>query len=140
MNLQALQAKIAARVREIPILKDLPIFEEEKGNVIAQIEEEVPRSNFCVVVGTVSFTDKAPDAAICYGDSSIVISVIEDPFLNRETPNRPTFLTAAQEIAKSLKLFDTGDGVLTSPSISEPTDLGSGVVSVTVRLSITTTL
>ncbi len=140
MNLQALQAKIAARVREIPILKDLPIFEEEKGNVIAQIEEEVPRSNFCVVVGTVSFTDKAPDAAICYGDSSIVISVIEDPFLNRETPNRPTFLQAAQEIAKSLKLFDTGDGVLTSPSISEPTDLGSGVVSVTVRLSITTTL
>lgn len=140
MNLQALQAKIAEKVRNIPILKDLPIFEEEKGNIVAKIEEEVPRSNFCVVVGTVSFTDTAPDASICYGNSSVAISVIEDPFLNRETPNRPTFLSAAQEIAKSLKLYDTGDGVLTSPSITEPADLGNGVVAVTVRFSITTTL
>jgi len=140
MNLQNLQTALARRVREIPLLKGLPVFEEEKGNVIAKIEEEIPRSFFCVVVGAVSFADKAPDAAVCYGEATVAVTVFEDPFLNRETPGKPSFLAAAQEIAKSLKLFDTGDGVLTSPSISEPADVGGGVVAATVRFAVTVTL
>ena len=140
MNLQDLQRKIADRVRAIPLLAGLPVFEEELGNVVEKVNEEIPRSCFCVVVGALSFTDAAPDSRLCYGNGRIVVHVFEDPMLNRETAGRPTFLNAAQEIAKALKLFDTGDGVLTSPAISLPNDLGGGVVSVTVSLSIETTL
>ena len=140
MDLQELQTSIARRVREIPCLAGLPIFEEEMGNVIENVEQEIPRSSFCVVVGSLSFTDEAPDSSLCYGESAIVVSIFEDPLLNRESEGRPTYLRAAQEIAKALKLFNVGDGTLTSPTISEPSDLGGGVISCTVRLKLKTTL
>lgn len=140
MELQELQNRIAERIRAIPLFTGLPIFEEEKGNIIENVEQEIPRSNFCVVVGSITFTDEAPDSTLCYGRSSITVSIFEDPFLNRETAGHPTYLQAAQAVAKALKLFDTGDGHLTSPSISEPQDLGGGVISCTVRFDIKTTL
>lgn len=140
MDLQELQNKVAERVRSIDCLASLPIFEEEKGNIIENVESEIPRSNFCIVIGSVGFTDESPDSSLCYGRTTITISIFEDPLLNRETSGRPTYLQAAQAIAKSLKLFDTGDGTLTSPVISEPQDLGGGVISATVRFEIKTTL
>ena len=140
MDLQELQNKIAERIRSIECLAGLPVFEEEEGNIIENVETEIPRSNFCVVIGSFGFTDEAPDSRLCYGRSTITISIFEDPFLNRETSGRPTYLQAAQAIAKSLKHFDTGDGTLTSPVISEPVDLGGGVISATVRFEIKTTL
>lgn len=140
MDLQELKNKIAERVRAIECLASLPIFEEEKGNIIENLEQEIPRSNFCIVVGSLAFSDEAPDSSLCYGRATVTVSIFVDPFLNRETAGRPTYLQAAQAIAKSLKLFDTGDGTLTSPTISEPVDLGGGVISCTVRLEIKTTL
>ena len=140
MDLQELQNKIAERIRSIECLASLPIFEEEKGNIIENVESEIPRTSFCVVIGSLAFTDEAPNSSLCYGRTTVTVTVFEDPFLNRETAGRPTYLQAAQAIAKSLKLFDTGDGTLTSPTISEPVDLGGGVISCTVRLEIKTTL
>lgn len=140
MDLQELQNRVAERIRSIECLASLPIFEEEKGNIIENVESEIPRTSFCVVIGSLAFTDEAPDSSLCYGRTTVTVTVFEDPFLNRETAGRPTYLQAAQAIAKSLKLFDTGDGTLTSPTISEPQDLGGGVISCTVRLEIETTL
>lgn len=140
MDLQELQNRVAERIRSIECLASLPIFEEEKGNIIENVESEIPRTSFCVVIGSLAFTDEAPDSSLCYGRTTVTVTVFEDPFLNRETAGRPTYLQAAQAIAKSLKLFDTGDGTLTSPTISEPVDLGGGVISCTVRLEIKTTL
>lgn len=140
MDLQEAQTRIARRVREIPILAGLPVFEEELGNVIENVQQEVARTSFCVVIGSLGFADEAPDARTCYGESSVTVTVFEDPMLNRETKGRPTYLQTAQAIAKELKLFDTGDGRLTSPTISDPQDLGDGVISCTVRLKFKTTL
>lgn len=140
MDLQELQNRVAERIRSIECLASLPIFEEEKGNIIENVESEIPRTSFCVVIGSLAFTDEAPDSSLCYGRTTVTVTVFEDPFLNRETAGRPTYLQAAQAIAKSLKLFDTSDGTLTSPTISEPQDLGGGVISCTVRLEIKTTL
>lgn len=140
MDLQELQNRVAERIRSIECLASLPIFEEEKGNIIENVESEIPRTSFCVVIGSLAFTDEAPDSSLCYGRTTVTVTVFEDPFLNRETAGRPTYLQAAQAIAKSLKLFNTGDGTLTSPTISEPQDLGGGVISCTVRLEIKTTL
>ena len=44
-------------------------------------------------------------------------------------PNCLTYLRAAQAIAKAMKLFDTGDGLLVTKSIAPPKDLGDGVVA-----------
>ena len=140
MDLQLAQEKIAERVRSIPCLSGMPVFAEELGNIIEKVQQEIAQTNFCVVVGSLAFSDEAPDSTLCYGTASISVAVFEDPFLNRENPSRPTYLKAVQEIAKSLKLFDTGDGILTSPSISEPADLGGGVISCTVKLTTKTTL
>lgn len=140
MNLQTLQSVVAERVRAIPLLAGLPVFEEEKGNVVRAVEEEIARSCFCVVVGGVSFADEAPDSRLCHGTTHVTVSVFEDPLLNRDVNGRPTYLMAAQEVARTLKLFDTGEGVLTSPTVSPPADLGGGVISCTVTLTAKTTL
>ena len=140
MNLQTAQERIAARVREIPALAGLPVFEEQKGNIVENVQQGIAETSFCVVVGAMSFTDEAPDASICHGTATVAVSVFEDPFVNRQTEGRPTFMAAAQEVAKALKLFDTGEGLLTSPKIADATDLGNGVVSVTVTLTTKTTL
>lgn len=140
MELQELQRRISERVRAIPLLASLPVFEEDRGNVIENVQQEIARTSFCVVVGALSFTDEAPDASLCYGQATVAVTVFEDPLLNRANAGRPTFLMAAQAVARTLKLFDTGDGVLTSPVLSRPLDLGDGVVSCTVKLTTKTTL
>ena len=139
MDLQAFQEKVAKRIREIPALGGLPVREEQIGNIVETLQSDVLKSRFCVVVGTATFDDEAPDSSVCYGATKVVVSVFEDPELNRRTPGRPTFLSAAQEIAKALKLFRPdvpGAGELTSPRIGEARDLGDGIVSVTVTLSM----
>lgn len=139
MNLQAFQEAVASRVRAIPLLVAAPVREEQLGNVVETLRADLDKACFCVVVGSVSFDDEAPDARACYGTAKVVVSVFEDPELNRTTPGRPTFLAAAQEIAKALKLFRPdveGAGALTSPKIGEANDIGDGVVAVTVTLTM----
>ena len=124
MDLQELQTSVAAKIRSLEILRGLPVVEEELGNVIENVQTEVDRTCFCVVVGS----------------ASVKIHIFENPTLNRKIKTRPTYLKVAQELTKELKLFNTGDGLLTSPTIGEPQDLGDGVVSVIVTFTTKTTL
>ena len=143
MDLQKFQEAVAAKIREIPILAGLPVREEQLGNIIETLQDDVLKDRFCVVVGTASFEDEAPDASACYGTTKAVISVFEDTEMNRRGTGRPTFLSAAQAVAKALKLWRPdvpGAGALTSPRIGEASDLGDGIVSVTITLSMKTEL
>ena len=143
MNLQSFQSALAEKIRSIPLLAGLAVREEELGNIIETVEQDILKDKFCVVIGTATYTDEAPDAFACYGTSRVTISIFEDPELNRVKSNRPTFLNAAQEIAKALKLFRPdipGAGSLTSPAISSPRDLGDGVISVDVTFETRLTL
>ena len=139
MDLQKLQESVAERIRGIPLLAGLPVREEQLGNIISTVQDDVEKDRFCVVVCTATFDDEAPDASSCYGTTRIVVTVFEDPELNRARRDGLTFLSAAQAIAKSLKLFRPdvpGAGHLTSPRIEEARDLGDGVISVNVTLSM----
>ena len=112
---------------------------EQVGNIVETLKADIDKTCFCVVVGTFSFDDEAPDARACYGTARVSVSVYEDPEMNRATPGRPTFLSAAQEIAKALKLFRPdveGAGALTSPKIGEAVAVDDGVVAVTVTLTM----
>ena len=139
MNLQAFQEAVAARVRAIPLLAAVPVREEQLGNVLETLQDDIEKKCFCVVIGAISFDDEAPDAKTCYGTAKVSVSVFEDPEMNRSTPGRPTFLAAAQEVAKALRLFRPpveGAGALTSPKIGEANAVGDGVVAVTVTLTM----
>lgn len=139
MNLQAFQEAVAARVRAIPLLAAVPVREEQVGNIVETLKADIDKTCLCVVVGTFSFDDEAPDASVCYGTARVSVSVYEDPEMNRASPGRPTFLSAAQEIAKALKLFRPdveGAGALTSPKIGEAVAVDDGVVAVTVTLTM----
>ena len=139
MDLQKLQESVAARIREIPLLAGLPVREEQLGNIVETLRDDLCKTRFCVVAGAPSFKDEAPDSSTCYGTATLAVSVFEDPELNRRVKGRPTFLMAAQAVAKALKLYRPdvpGAGHLTSPAIGEPNDLGAGVVSVTVTLTM----
>lgn len=140
MDLQKLQTAVAGAVRQLPVLAGLPVFEEDKGNIVGNVQLEIAKTRFCVVVGSARFQDKAPDSSLCFGTVSVVVTVFEDPVVNRSKHNRPTYLQAAQAIAKALKLFDTGDGILVTKSISPPTDLGDGSVACDVTCEVDTTL
>lgn len=140
MNLQELQEKIADGVKNIPLLAGLPVCREDLGNVIENVQTEVAKTNFCVVVGAVGFNDKAPDSKLCFGSTSAVVTVFEYPLLNRKVKGRPTYLMVAQAIAKEMKLFNTGDGLLVTKTIGKPNDLGGGVISCDVTFDIDTTL
>lgn len=139
MDLQKLQESVAARIRGIPLLAGLPVREEQLGDIVATTQNDLSKTRFCVVVGTATFSDESPDSSVCYGETRIAVSVFEDPEMNRARHGRPTFLEAAQAIAKALKLFRPdvpGAGHLTSPRIGDAQDLGDGVVSVLVTLAM----
>ena len=140
MDLELLQTEVARRVKEIPLLAGLPVFEESLGDITENVQNAVSQKSFCVVCGAASFNDETPDSRLCHGLASIVITVFECPELNRKITGRPTFTKASQEIAKELKLFNTGDGLLVTKSIGKPSDLGDGCVSQDVNFEIKTTL
>ena len=140
MDLELLQTEVARRVKEIPLLAGLPVFEESLGDITENVQNAISQKSFCVVCGAASFNDETPDSRLCHGLASIVITVCECPELNRKITGRPTFTKTSQEIAKELKLFNTGDGLLVTKSISKPSDLGDGCVSQDVNFEIKTTL
>ena len=140
MDLQRTVDAIVKGVSALPALAGLPVVAEDKGDVVKNVQAEIAKTSFCVVVGAAEFRDEAPDARACYGTAKVVVTVFEKPVVNRSTPGRPTFMSAAQSIARGMKLFDTGEGLLVTKSISLPQDLGAGVVSCEVAFEVKTTL
>lgn len=137
MDLQVLQDLITSRIKKIELFRDLSVLSEDKGNITVECETAIAKESFAVVVGGLTFSDTKPNSSLAIGDVGLTISLFENPTFNREDPSRPTINSAAQAIVKALKLFNTGDGLLTSPSIGELQDLGEGVISRIVRFSLT---
>lgn len=137
MNLQDLQEKIADKVKSLDAFAALPVLREDKGNICADLEAEIAETNFAVVVGGLTFTDTKPNSTLAIGNIGITVSIFENPTFNREGTGHVTINEASQAIVKGLKLFNTGDGLLTNPSIGEINDLGDGVISTVVRLELT---
>ena len=129
MNLQNLQDAITARIREIKLLAGLPVLAEDKGNIIEDLQAEIAKTSFAVVVGGCRFTDTKPNSSLAIGSITITVSIFENPTFNRAAAKHVTLTEAAQAVVKELKLFNTGDGLLTNPTIGDIQDLGEGVIS-----------
>ena len=140
MNLQKTVDAVVKGVAALPVLAGLPVIAEDRGDVVKNVQIAIAKTNFCVVVGAAEFRDEAPDAGTCYGTAKIDVTVFESPVKNRAVARRPTFMEAAQAIARGMKLYDTGDGLLVTKSIERPLDLGDGSVSCLVTFEVKTTL
>ena len=129
MNLQELQEKIADKVKSLDAFAGLPVLAEDKGNIIEDLQAEIAKTSFAVVVGGCRFTDTKPNSSLAIGSITITVSIFENPTFNRAAAKHVTLTEAAQAVVKELKLFNTGDGLLTSPTIGDIQDLGEGVIS-----------
>lgn len=140
MNLQQLQNTVAEAVRRIPLLAGLPILEEDKGNLVEELNAAVAKMKFAVVVGTATFSSEARSSKQITGTASVEIDVFEQPTLNRAKSNRPTAMCAAQEIARELNIIQCGDGVLVFKSIDNAETIDEETICVPVKFSTLTTL
>ena len=129
MNLQNLQDAITARIREIKRLAGLPVLAEDQGNIIAGRQAEIAKRRFAVVVGGCRFTDTKPNSSLAIGSITITVSIFENPTFNRAAAKHVTLTEAAQAVVKGLKLFNTGDGLLTNRTSGGIPELGEGVIA-----------
>ena len=140
MSIQDTQNTIVQAIKALPKFAAIPVFAADLSNIVKNTEQAIAKNHFCIVVDAAAFTDEAPDSAICYGTLKVEISVFEHIVVNR---NRNGFITCAiacQALAKNLKLFNTGDGILTNPVISSPQNIGDGIISQQISFNLKTTL
>ena len=140
MTMQDMEKRIVAAIQTTKAFAGIPVFAVDIGDIVKNTEQAIAKNHFCITVDAANFTDEAPDSAVCYGTLKVEISIFEHVIMNRRGENSLTCSVAAQELCKRLKLFDTGDGVLTNPAISSPNDLANGIIAQTLSFTMKTTL
>jgi len=102
MDIETIVSEAAETIRLIPLLADVPVIEENRGDVDGEMKLKMAQQSVCVMVGWSGFTPTiqgptAPNGEI-FGSVTVVVSVFEKPVVNRATPGAPT----CQEIAKAV--------------------------------------
>lgn len=128
MNLNTLVERAAKRVEEIPYLSGIPVIVEEKGDTANRLQVGIAKTKFAVIVGWNGFESGANSSRTVYGKARLVVSVYEQPVVNRKSEGVPTLLNAAQEIAKELNLFtaEGGNAPIVFRKITPISELGDG--------------
>ena len=139
-NLQNAQDAVAAKLRDLAAEFPFEVVTIASGDVAKETAAAIARQNIVAIVGECSFVDETPDAALCHGTASIAVEIGERPAVNRAAPHCITGMELAQLVAKGLKLFDTGNGILVTKRIGETQFLDGGLTSVTVYFEFKTTL
>lgn len=143
MNLNTLVERAAEAVAKIPYLAGMPVIVEEKGDTANRLNVAIGKTKFAVVVGWNGFESGANSSRTVYGKARIVVSVYEQPVVNRRVNGARTLLNAAQEIAKALNLFtaEGGNAPLVFRKITPVAELGDGkTVACDVELETESTL
>ena len=147
MKVEELVHNMADTIREIKFGATVPVVEEDKGNVVTELEAKIGQTSRCVVVGWNGFKPRivgetAPGETP-FGDISVVVSVFERPVVNRRNAAAPRLLDIAQETAKALDgaSAEGMDDAMHLERISPVTGIGGGdVVMCTVEFRTAGTL
>lgn len=145
MTLDAIVHEAVETIAGLNILENVPVIDEDKGDVSKKLEIAVGKQKIAVVVGWNGFTPVAaerPDNDVTRGTVSLVASIFEKPVENRANGNAPHLLDVAAEIGKALNgaAADGMEDVLHLRRISPVSELDRGVISCDVEFSTTTTL
>lgn len=102
-NVAEIITDVADTLREAPPFSGVPVIEEDKGNVIVELEKRISEKSISVVVGWNGFTptisgETAPDGKP-FGLATIVVQVYERPFVNRKIEGAKKLLDLAREAA-----------------------------------------
>ena len=140
MKVQKIVEEAADTLRGLELLAQVPVIEEDKGNVATELETAIGKTSLCVVVGWNGFKPRivgetAPGETP-FGDITVVVSVFERPVVNRRNAAAPRLLDIAQETAKTLDdaSAEGMDDAMHLMRISPVTGIGGGdVVMCTVE-------
>lgn len=141
IHIEDIIREAAETLRELPELFDIPVIEEDKGDVYNTLATSLAKTNVALVIGYNGFTptiqgQTAPEDLI--GSTSIVVSIFEKPVVNRAKLDHKTLFDLARIVANTL--HNAASAGMYSPlflkSISPITELaqsGSAVVSCDVE-------
>jgi hypothetical protein len=106
MSIEEIVAEMADTIRAIDFGTTIPVIEEEKGNVIQELEAALGKTSLCIVVGWNGFKrriggDTSPSQTP-FGDNAFVAAVFENPTINRFSSSSPHICSVARAIANAL--------------------------------------
>ena len=116
MNINDIIRDAAETVRGIPIFAGIDVLEEDKGDIAKNIETSIAKTSRCIVVGWNGCEHVAtarpvepgdPDAL--YVQPEIIVSIYENPIVNRRDKSAPRILAMAQAVARSVNNLGTED-------------------------------
>lgn len=145
-KIETIIADAAETLSKVECLRELPVIEEDKGDVSKNLEAALAKTRFAVVVGWNGFAprivgDTAPSGRP-FGTATIAVSLFEKPVVNRTNASAPTILAVAREVAVALDNAGTDEmeDLLHLKRITPISELDRGVVSCDVEFETSATL
>lgn len=146
MNVNDIVRDAAETVGRIPRFSGVPVLEEDKGNIVAELGKKIAQQNACAVVGWNGFSPKiggvnAPGETP-FGTVTIVVQVFEKPAVNRRSETNPRLLDLAQDVAIELDgaASEGMDDTLHLSRISPIVELDGGIISCDIEFTTSTNL
>ena len=141
MKVEELVHNMADTIREIKFGATVPVVEEDKGDVVKELEAAIGKTSLCVLVGWNGFKPRIVGATAPretpFGDVTLVAAVFEKPVVNRRNAAAPRLLEVARAIACALDAAASEgmDDLLHLKRISPVSDVENGIVTCTVEFS-----
>lgn len=105
MEIQDIVHLTAEQLRGEGYFADVPVIEEDVGDVPARLAADMGKRRLAVIVGWDGFTSRGDSSTVIFGEATVVVSVFEQPVVNRRTEGAKTLLMTAREVASALHLF-----------------------------------
>jgi len=106
MTIRDVAAAAVEKLRGCGALTGVPIIEEDVGYLHNKLETEIAKRTVCVVVGWSGFTPiiqgKTAPFGTPFGTVGLVVSVFENPVMNRARAGAPTVCDIAVAVANCL--------------------------------------
>lgn len=109
MTIHDLTEKAAALIAEDPFLAGVPVIVEDRGDVANRLALAVARRRLAIVVAWTGFAADGNSSRTIFGKSNLIVTVFEQPVLNRKASDFIHLLAAAAHVAYALNLVPLGD-------------------------------
>lgn len=109
MKIENLITETAKRIRSVGQLAGIPVIEEDKGDINAKLKADISKKRVAVMVKWDGFDPDTSSSKTVVGKTTVVVSVFEQPLINRKNDASLTLLAIAQIIGKEINLLAMPD-------------------------------
>ena len=137
MKIENLVHEMADTIRAIEFAAPVPVIEEDKGDVVRELEAAVGRTSRCVVVGWDGFSPRIVGSTAPretpFGTVTLVAAVFEKPAVSRASAAAPRLLEIARAIVCALDnaAAEGMDDTLHLKKISPVSAVENGIITCT---------